>query len=349
MENSPCPQQQQQQECGGGKLDKNLVTCDLLMSVVDEACFMMRSLNLILGENLEIPEKLKSACEAEIADAFEGHNKCLSMFRVASGSDALEEEIELSLSTWRLCRVLSQHKAFMKEVIFGMEKPSIALSFFQQTLQKFQTVVLKRLTTSLEEESAIEAYRTEVCHREERALKDHASLEEQLQIGRNAREKSLTQHQENERHLQQEMQQVKDQALSLQQELQNDFDALEEQESKSFSDQEIKFSMEVDQLKIHLEKLQASHKVVDEKVKFYQAYYEEREHEERKKMEVERLLMEMSLKEATKREEATLIIQHAWHKHHAKKLEEETRRKEQTQKKKGKSKSSKGKKIAKGK
>eukprot|EP01018_Ginkgo_biloba_P028686 Gb_41530 [translate_table: standard] len=68
-------------------------------------------------------------------------------------------------------------------------------------LGAFRVIALKRLSTSLEEESAIEAYQREVLRREAKAMKDLAALEQQLQVERDERSKEIAQYKDMENRL----------------------------------------------------------------------------------------------------------------------------------------------------
>eukprot|EP00249_Psilotum_nudum_P035409 c5592_g1_i1 orf=1-291(-) len=60
-------------------------------------------------------------------------------------------------------------------------------------LFQFRNLALKRLSTSVEEESAIDAYCNEVFQREEKAMKDLAALEQKLLTGRDERSREFAQ------------------------------------------------------------------------------------------------------------------------------------------------------------
>ncbi|CAK9209008.1 unnamed protein product [Sphagnum jensenii] len=111
----------------------------------------------------------------------------------------MEEEIALSKSTWYLCCFLHTQKSAIDELMaMGMQQ-SPALLFLLYSLQQLKGLALKRFSTTLEEEESIEGYRTDIYLREEKAIKEHFAMHQQLEVDRKVRADAFAEYQENER------------------------------------------------------------------------------------------------------------------------------------------------------
>ncbi|CAM6057313.1 unnamed protein product [Sphagnum tenellum] len=111
----------------------------------------------------------------------------------------MEEEIALSKSTWYLCCFLHTQKSAIDELMaMGMQQ-SPALLFLLYSLQQLRGLALKRFSTTLEEEESIEGYRTDIYLREEKAIKEHFAMHQQLEVDRKVRADAFAEYQENER------------------------------------------------------------------------------------------------------------------------------------------------------
>ncbi|CAM6052166.1 unnamed protein product [Sphagnum compactum] len=151
----------------------------------------------------------------------------------------MEEEIALSKSTWYLCCFLHTQESAVDELIaMGMQQ-SPAFLFLLYSLQQLRGLALKRFSTTLEEEESIEGYRTDIYLREEKAIKEHFAMHQQLEVDRKVRADAFAEYQENERLIYQERENSKVQTLALDKQLENDCANLEAEEFHLFDQQEL--------------------------------------------------------------------------------------------------------------
>ncbi|KAI5057511.1 hypothetical protein GOP47_0027526 [Adiantum capillus-veneris] len=131
---------------------------------------------------------------------------------------------------------------------------------FHQYFQKFRDIAFTRFYTSSEEKGTIDSYRNKIFQREEKAIKDLAALEQQLQFEREERAKAFSRYQIAENHLHQEEELVKEEALEVEQNLEVEFNAIEEQEMKTFQAEESNFNAKRTELMTLLNQLQVENR-----------------------------------------------------------------------------------------
>ncbi|KAH7331231.1 hypothetical protein KP509_20G020900 [Ceratopteris richardii] len=160
--------------------------------------------------------------------------------------------------TWNMFDFFA--KAFLQFVMTLETDQSSEFVRFHQYFSKFRDIAFTRFCTSSEEKGTIDSYHSKIFQREEKAIKDIAALEQQLAFEREEQAKAFSRYQVAEDHLQQEEQHVKDEALEAEQNLQAEFNAIEEQEQKAFETEESNLNAKCLELKTILNQLQVENR-----------------------------------------------------------------------------------------
>ncbi|XP_024529431.1 uncharacterized protein LOC112345931 [Selaginella moellendorffii] len=111
-------------------------TCQLLLSMVDEALAMMKCLTYVSEKTLEKLELSKGSLDSEAYAALNEVRLCSVAYEAASGPDIPIKEKELSIATWRACRLFSTRGAALNYFFSTREEQSKSLSMFFSILEK---------------------------------------------------------------------------------------------------------------------------------------------------------------------------------------------------------------------